>query len=276
MEKSIISDQKLEEIHIVQLNMAKEVKRICELHNIDYFLIAGTLLGAVRHGGFIPWDDDMDIGMLREDYDKFIKHAKEDLKDGYYLQTWDTDKNFVQPFAKIRKNGTLFVEAGSVNVDYHKGIYIDIFPYDNVPENKIDKSIHKFKLFFLRRLILLKAGYNLNRNNNLFKKIVYTCLNYISGITSIDRYKDLIKKNMTKYNKEKTDNIVTVGGSYGYEGELIKRKWAKDLIDIKFEDEKFKCFKEFQEYLTDFYGDYMSPPPEDKRNNRHGIVKLKL
>ena len=91
-----------------QLNMAKEVDRICKKYNLRYSIAGGTLLGAIRHQGFIPWDDDLDISMPREDYDKFIKIAQQELGKKYFLQTWDTDKNFVFPFAKIRENNTLF------------------------------------------------------------------------------------------------------------------------------------------------------------------------
>ena len=104
---------------------------ICRKENISYSLHGGTLLGAVRENGFIPWDDDMDIGMLRADYEKFLNVAKEKLNKKYFLQTWDTDEKFALPFAKIRLNGTKYIEHNSKNVDIHNGIYIDIFPYDN-------------------------------------------------------------------------------------------------------------------------------------------------
>jgi len=126
-------DEMMEEIHKIQFEMALEVKRICQNHNIEYFLIAGTLLGAVRHKGFIPWDDDLDIGMLRIDYNKFISLAPIEMDKKYVLQTWDTDPGFALPSAKLRKSGTKYIERNSQKANIHNGIFIDIFPFDNAP-----------------------------------------------------------------------------------------------------------------------------------------------
>jgi lipopolysaccharide cholinephosphotransferase len=274
MEEVIKMQNQLDKVHRVQLEIALEVKRICDLYNIKYFLIAGTLLGAVRHGGFIPWDDDMDIGMLREDYEKFISIAKTELSSKYVLQTWDEDINFGQPFAKIRKNGTRFVEKNSSKVEGHKGIYIDIFPFDNVPENLIARKVHSIKIYLLKRLILSKLGYEVWLDGGKIKKIIYKFLYFITKFISISKMKKFLEKEMKKYNTMNTDLIVAIGGSYGYKRESIKREWIEDLTTIKFENIEFLCPKDFHSYLTHFYGDYMKPPPENKRYNRHGIIEI--
>ena len=149
----------MKKVHKVQLEMALEVKRICQNNNIKYFIIAGTLLGSVRHGGFIPWDDDLDIGMLREDYDRFIKIAQKEIGEEYFLQTWDTDSGFALPIAKIRKNGTKFIEQNSSKSELHNGIYIDIFPFDNVPDSDFKKKLQNIVTYILKRFILIKQGY---------------------------------------------------------------------------------------------------------------------
>ena len=133
----------LAKVHLVQLEIANEVKKICENYKIKYFLIAGTLLGAVRHRGFIPWDDDLDMGMLRKDYIKFLKIARKELDDKYYLESWKVASGYGLPFTKIRMNGTKYIERNSKDVNCHLGIFIDIFPFDNVPDNKVQRLIHE-------------------------------------------------------------------------------------------------------------------------------------
>lgn len=274
-DKTLYLDQ-LKEVQKIQLEMAVEVKRICDENNIKYFIIAGTLLGAVRHKGFIPWDDDLDIGMFREDYDKFIQCAEKKLSSQYFLQTWDTDSGFGLPIAKVRKNGTRFVEKNSAKTSGHKGIYIDIFPFDNVPTSKIAQKIHDINTYVLKRLILCKVGYELWLDGGKLKKAVYKVINSIAKNTSLDKNKKRLEKQMKKYNNYKTEYVVAFGGAYGYSRESIKREWVENLTTIKFEDEEFMCPKDYDSYLTYFYGDYMIPPPKDERFNRHGIIELDL
>ena len=118
----------LEKLHKVEIEILDEFVRICNKYNLEYYLIGGTMLGAVRHQGFIPWDDDIDVGIMRKDYDLFIKYAREELGDKYYLDCYETNKEYYLPFAKIRKNNTIFNEQVSAHLNNHKGIYIDIIP----------------------------------------------------------------------------------------------------------------------------------------------------
>ena len=118
------------------LMIAKEIVRLCDENNIPYFINGGTQLGAIRHKGFIPWDDDFDIGMRRADYEKFLKVCEEQLDHNkYFLQTEDTEKNYAFYFAKIQLKGTSIIEDFSKNVQIEHGIFVDIFPYDNIPDN---------------------------------------------------------------------------------------------------------------------------------------------
>ncbi len=126
------SDKTVAEAQKIMLEILQEVHRICQKHHITYWLAAGTLLGAVRHRGFIPWDDDMDIAMTWKDYERFLKIAPSELKEGFFLQTKDTDPAYPFPFAKIRKNNTLLIETGETGEEpYHHGIFLDIFPQNH-------------------------------------------------------------------------------------------------------------------------------------------------
>lgn len=272
-EKKMYLEQ-LKKVQEIQLNIALEVKRICNKHEIKYSLIAGTLLGAIRHKGFIPWDDDMDIGMLRSEYEKFIEVAKKELSNDYFLQTWETDLGFGMPFAKIRKNGTKYVEKNSIKTDQHEGIFIDIFPFDAVPNSRLRKKTHELKTYILKRLLLIKLGYQLWDSDENFKKNIYRIISVVIQPISLEYIKEKLKNEMVKYNNYSMEEVVTIGGSYGYRKETIFKKWLENLQTIEFEKCDFLAPVENVNYLEKFYGDYKELPPEEKRYNRHGIIDI--
>ena len=135
-------------IQEIELDILLEFDRICKKHGLKYQLYSGTLIGAVRHEGFIPWDDDIDVAMPRADYDKFIE-LKDELADDYFFQSYETDPQYINRFGKIRKNGTVFMEKLVQELDMHHGIYIDVFPFDNIKPHSFSG---KLQLFILRKL----------------------------------------------------------------------------------------------------------------------------
>ena len=147
-----MSNSILREVQLIQLNMLLKVDEICRLNNIRYYLIGGSALGAVRHKGFIPWDDDVDIGMFRRDYDQFLDIADKFLDNKYFLQTNRTDPDYHGPYAKLRANNTTYIEkvSRSLGAKIHQGIFIDIFPLDNVPDKKL---LLKLQLTLMRFLL---------------------------------------------------------------------------------------------------------------------------
>ena len=132
----------ISKVQAVICEIMQQIDTICRRHNLTYFAIGGTALGAVRHQGFIPWDDDIDIGMPRKDYEAFMRYAAEELPQGYFLQTFATEKKTPFYFAKIRKDNTKFVEFYLRDLDIHQGIFVDIFPFDNVPDNPVVEKLH--------------------------------------------------------------------------------------------------------------------------------------
>lgn len=263
----------LPKLHSCQLIIAREIKRICDENNIKYFIIAGTLLGAVRHKGFIPWDDDMDIGMLREDYERFIHLAEKKLGADFFLQTTDTDASYGLNFAKVLLKGTKLVEQSAGNLAKN-GIFVDVFPFDAVPEDSAQEGEHEKSTYFYRRLLLAKKKYNVS-GNNAVKKIVYAGLGAFAGLYSSKKLCNKLEYEIQKYNgSPDSEKIVNIGGAYGYKKETIMRKWVENTVELPFEDMTLAAPADYKEYLEYFYGDYMTPPPEDKRYNRHGIVEL--
>ena len=268
------SNIQLEKMHSLELKIALEIKRICEMHHISYFLTAGTLLGAVRHGGFIPWDDDMDIGMLRKDYNSFVEACKTDLGKEFFLQTWDSDPDYPFSYGKIRLKGTHFSENFSENTSSeNNGIFVDIFPFDNVPDDPKQKKRQAKRYFICKRLLWIKKGMGTSMKRGSFKeKLKYYIFWMFSHLFKYNAIKTYYKNIQEKYNGSITDEVVT-DGAYGYYKESLDRKWVTNLEPVQFETELFLSYKDKIEYLEYFYGDYMKLPPENKRGG-HGIKNI--
>ncbi len=261
-------------LHRCQLLIAEEIKRLCEKHRIPYFIIAGTLLGAVRHGGFIPWDDDMDIGMLRPDYERFLEVAGAELSEKFFLQTAETDRGYGLPIAKVLLRGTVLTENATAGNSAQKGIFVDVFPFDVRPEDEKKAASHDKKTYFWRRVLLAKCGYAIATPGQWLKKAVYCGLRVLACFYSKKTLCARLNREITRYNGERSDRIVNIGGAYGYEKETICRKWVDETRGLPFEETSLAAPAGYIAYLESFYGDYMTPPPENKRYNRHGVVEL--
>lgn len=262
-----------QKLHSLELDMALEVKRICELKNISYFLIAGSLLGAVRHKGFIPWDDDIDIGMLRSDYERFLDACKTELdSEKYFIQTMQNDDGYGHSFGKLRLKGTVFLESMTESASEHHEIFLDIFPFDNVPEGKLARKIHGKSIYIKKHLLWSKMGYD-TKPTGKSQKLLYGASGILSKLFTKKGLKKSLEKSLKKYNSKQTSCVVT-NGSYRYEKETLKREWTQDLVEHKFENTTFMGAKDYDGYLTHLYGDYMQLPPEDKRYDKHMLLKI--
>ena len=270
----------LRKVQLAQLEIAKDIKRVCDENDIHYFLSAGTLLGAIRHKGFIPWDDDMDFGMLREDYDKFISIAQEKLGDRYFLQTWDTDEQYPLPFSKVRKVGTVFAEATTASTLRHKELFVDVLPYDELPRDSRDRKKVRRKIFFWCRLLYSKDKVKtwMHHENKLYRFLsMCRFIPFIicSHFFSREKIKSKCSEVMRKHNGENT------GFFYEQWGDLAGKIYVSadcfsTYVDVPFESTTFKVPQGYEEILRARYGDYMQLPPEDQRENRHKVLEVKL
>jgi len=254
-------DISLRKLQILELKILLEFKRICEKHHLKYFLIGGTLLGTVRHHGFIPWDDDIDVGMMRSEYEKFLTICSDELSQEYFLQTFESDRTYANSFAKLRLNGTEYPELKNKDTSYHKGIFIDIFPFDHMPNNNLSRTIHRSKLVALTQMCEIKYGY-ITKPSTLNRKILYLGLRCISKLFSKNQLLKMRENLFQKYNKIPTGFYVTSSLRY-YPSEIFDH-----FSELEFEDVKLPVPASYTTYLECAYGDYMTPPPENKRT-RH-------
>ena len=259
-------------VQLTQLEIAKEIRRVCEENDIGYFLCCGTLLGAVRHQGFIPWDDDLDLGMLRSDYEKFCRIAPEKLGQRFCLQSWYTDDRYALPFAKVRMRGTEFLEAKGTNLR-ENGFFVDIFPFDNAPEGDTAQGALAKKLGDLFRMKLMKCGWKpwMDGDKINWKKRLGYALYQLKalGFTGDEISK---KYDFLAESQEKTGLLCRQRGLFRLE--CYDRGLYESFAQIPFEGELFRVPENFDAVLRTQFGDYMVLPPEDERENRHQIVKV--
>ena len=282
----ILSSEQLRKLQLEQLEILKEVDRICRKNNIPYYITGGTMLGAVRHKGFIPWDDDIDVSMLRKDYEKFCKVCKKDLdEEKFFLQTWDTDKYYPYQYGRVRKNHTLYIRPGHENAKHHNGINIDLFPVDNVPDNRILCRIYKTGCELFRKMLYAPVG--AVRSTSRLEKIIYRILSCF-GKERVKRYFNNWIKFFGKFYSSRVD---AVGFAYRlsstdkkklgkdnyyemYHG--MKLEKIKDLTEYSFEGMKFYGVRDYDYYLRTLYGDYMTLPPVEKRSGEHKASIIKF
>ncbi len=259
----------LRKVQLIQLEIANEIKRVCEKNNIKFFLDSGTLIGAIRHKGFIPWDDDLDIGMMREDYDKFCEIAAQELDSQFVLQTWDTEKDYPLPYGKIRKKGTVYLEKRSRPLN-ENGFFVDILPYDYAPADDIERRNMRKNQSRIFSCLLMKSKWKLwiiRGKINLKVRLFYLFFQTVSIFKNRD---ELVNEyNSVTKNIEKSDFVYEQTGKKYYPAKLFSR-----IIYVPFENTQMPIIEGYHEWLTTAYGDYMTPPPENERENMHEIYKL--
>lgn len=253
----------VKEHQAVLYELLVEFDRVCKSHNIPYILYAGTAIGAVRHNGFVPWDDDADVLMLRKDYERFLKIADGMLDSKYFLQK-EYSEHWPVGSSKLRKNNTTCLEKYYSNDDLrHQGIYIDIFPCDNASEHILMRKIQ----FFASRIVIAKSldarGY---LTNSKLKKIFITFCRLLPG--------KIFKKIAMLKGKENSRLVHAFFGSTRTDKKSVfERKWITTVEDHQFINSQFLISSYYDKLLTLMYGDYMTlPPEEDRKCKVHAIL----
>ncbi len=263
-----ISPDELKKLQQHELEMLVEVDRICRKNNINYTIIGGTLLGAVRHGGFIPWDDDADVAMLRPEYERFCECCIKELDySRFYFQNMDITPGYRWGYAKIRRKDTLFLRENQEHMPYEQGVFLDIFPQDTVPDKFLLQRIHAFRCFVVRKLLWSEIG-RISESNRI-KKLIYALMSKIPLEWIRTRYKKLIIYN-TDSEYVRTLTFPTPKRKCGY-----RRSWITDTAEIMFEHRQFLGVQDYDGWLKWEFGDYMALPPENKRK-AHPVTELVL
>ena len=252
-------------IWAVELDLLLEFDRICRKHGLKYFLDGGTLLGAARHNGFIPWDDDIDVIMMREDYEEFLKLSDE-FKHPYFLKTPYTDPGYFFSFVKLCNSNTSAINKIFMFQGFNMGMVMDIFVLDKV-------KLEDYAQNYNRILDLVLANSTYMRLTNPYQKDTKRVMEYQGG-DPMKRYEE-IHRIASMYIHEKTSYIAqTTAPVYGNEHQLYRAEYYSSCVELEFEGFKFPAPVRYDCVLTTLYGDYMTFPPVEKRGTWHNGTKL--
>lgn len=264
--QNIMKEISLNELRKIQIDILDKVHNFCIQNNITYFLSSGTLLGAIRHGGYIPWDDDIDLYMPRESYDRFIS-IYNNADNGTRVRTLFNDDSYYYSFAKVEDTNTILIE--NVPEKLNIGINIDIFPIDSVPNNILLRRFYFFKNEVIRALTTIKVV-DIEKKRSLIRTLILKSLKYICKNYTL---RDFAKKLDSSINKNNTTSLfvcnMTAGNGFK---SCFSRESINDSINIVFENNIYKTMVGYDEYLRLTYGNYMSPPPIEKQISHHNFV----
>jgi len=253
----------LQQLQDLEYGILCAVADCCEDNGIRYGLCGGTLLGAVRHGGFIPWDDDIDIVMPRPDYEKFLKMADK-LPQRYRVSSPNNDIDNFHAYGKVYDMNTKMIEfPEGKRINIH--VYIDIFPIDGLPEDEIKREKHRrrVKRLFLSLYAFRVAKYKINETHGV-SRVLWNTIRMIQTHIIKDKQIKHLNKVVMKYDFDSSGYCGDIVAGYGFK-EIIPRYVYQLDKKIRFRDREFFTFRSPEYYLTQLYGDYMMLPPEEKR-----------
>lgn len=268
-------EKTLKKIQKTELGILKDFMELCDRHGLDYFGIAGTGIGALRHKGFIPWDDDIDVALPREDFEKFVKYADEELSDKYLIMNTEHYVNFPLMTTRLTLKGTQFKEEALKNIDAPLGIFLDIYPFDKVSDNpKESKKQARASWFWSKLLILRSIPFPMLGFRGVKAKLVHAAcavIHFFLALFHVSKkwiYKKAYEAE-TRYNHyEKTERINFWCDTTPYMN-VYKVSDIYPLQKLPYEDVMMNFPANMHENLTGMYGDYMQLPPEDKRKNHY-------
>lgn len=254
----------LTKINSVQVNILREIKRVCDELNIKYFMVHGSLLGTIRNGNFVLGDDDIDIAMMRDDYDKFVFKGPDIIGKKFFIQTSDSEPDYSLEFAKVRDCETMYVTEAMQNLCVNHGIYIDIFPIDYKPASNISHKIYNYAL----KLVSLRlSNYYLENERNL-RKIIRYCTR---ALIPTRKFAFWLRKKII-YSVKKSNIVGLTGGKPKEQN--IPAVWFDDYNEMLFEGVSVNVIKNYSDYLTMIYGDYSTATLLENREFNEGQVQI--
>ena len=265
--KRELTTEEFRKMQLLELDMLIEFDRVCRKHNIKYSILAGTLLGAVRHKGFIPWDDDADIGMLREEYEKFKSVISELNPEICFFQDHTTDSEYRWGYGKLRRVGTEYVRIGQEHLKCKTGIFVDVFPLDDCPGSIVGQMVQDFYCFCCRKVLWSEVGRVVCKG---FYRVWYSLLSKIPTKVAFSLLSLYTKKSRNDNDKLVRTLCYTSIGQLYFKHPLKQRyglpkSWFLDCAEYDFENARLMGSRDYDEVLSFWFGDYMKLPPEDKR-----------
>ena len=257
-------------IQMRELEILKQVAQLCRDNGLRFFLTSGTCLGAVRHKGFIPWDDDIDIGMPRKDFDEFRRIAPAALPEHLALLDFERERQDVNVFLKVHDKRTTFIEKGVVNSPgKHTGVFVDVFPYDGCPSGREAQDRLRRRLAFL---IYLNKLLRMNKPTPPFLALKKAAVRAMQLVLPWNWASMRLENILRGYDMDGAETVMvdwkmTV---------LEPGRCFRQLTELPFEDTVMPCPGDYDAYLTEMYGDYMQLPPEEKRCTEHNVAYLSL
>lgn len=264
------ADQHSQRVKTVQLSLLDACKSICARHGLRYFLLGGSALGAVRHSGFIPWDDDIDIGMPREDYVRFLAVAPLELGAGRFVQTHETEREFPFLFAKVRDSNSTFIQENVAHLRMHHGISIDVFPLDGCPTSPAGRRVAWAMLRTVNAAIWSKLAVVPVSGAASAKAALHNAIVRLVALAPLALLRRVADIVMTVRPYDASELVVNWNGAWG-EKEMTPRTWFGSGTSVAFEGEPATLPADPHRYLTSLYGDYMTPPPPEKRKSHHRV-----
>lgn len=278
-----LTDKDISDIQNYLLNVLDDIAAFCEENKLEYFLSGGTALGAIRHKGYIPWDEDLDIAMPRKSYDIFAQRFEQEYQEKYFVQEIRRSPNYDLNFMKVRAKGTVFEEVFDPEED-KAGVFVDIFPIENTYDSSIKRRIHGIiseGLLFICSCVRIHSKYErilkyYGDDENLVKILkIKNVIGMLFSFFSLHKWLMMTEKWLSRCKDEDTKDVTIPTGRGHYWGELYKREDIFPQRKVSYENRSYMTFQKVEEYLSILYGDYMKIPPVEKRE-RHSVVKYTL
>lgn len=268
----------LDELHGVLLEILLEFDRVCRCNGIQYTLAYGTLLGAIRHKGFIPWDDDVDVIMDRKNFDKFCSVCPSEIGKDFFFQSKYTEPAYPYNICRLRKNNTAMIFEAWKKSGIHQGLFIDIYPVDNVPDSKIKRKLQALPIIALTPIRVSRNPIiYLNGASKRLNPVMLALKNSLYHVVKLfpkEKCDSIEKHYITKYDETNCRELGVI-----CEGATLlspdktnipfETKYLQEYTDVEFEGHQLMSVKNSAGLLTHWYGDYMQLPPEDKRVMYH-------
>ena len=254
----------LRELQLCELEILREIKRVCEMHGIRFVLASGTLLGAVRHQGFIPWDDDIDIEMPYTDYLRFEKIAQKELGDGFFIQTSETDPDYSFPYLRVQKKNTTLLRDWDDQTPGHHRVWIDVFPLADLG-GKLDFRMKRLILRICAFLRMSQKTFDLGKDwlQQRSNKLTFALVTMARRIPERIRWR--IRKQLLRrvFRPQNTPDVTFVWTTVTRR--IPREVYAEPDAQLWFEDDTYPVPQGYETYLKILYKDYMQFPPPEKR-----------